>query len=255
LKNKKELNKATNSNYADGISGGLFGNILGINAKLSKELDEALPKIAPAFLYLFIPGGRWQGAPNSQDFYHDPSIGLPQIVRSKIDAAVTCFWDMRGQIDNISGWDLANKFEIQLTESLGMNPKEFWSRWFGRTVVQGDMFWSNLDGHVAGASNPDEEDNDGIFQTVISAIPGVSLLSSLLPSLQFRPPLNSFAPSMSDWAGTSYPKDKTLIVGTTRPSTGNGNTGGTLNTLQGQQQSQNLKIGLGLGAAALAFLR
>lgn len=249
------------------IAGGFFGNILGINAKLQKELETSLPDIAPSFLYLYI-GGTLNGGNNS---YASGTHGTPQspiygntIVQAKREKAVQCFWDLRGQIDNISGDDLDNLIANAITEKIGISPKDYWQQFFdgksnigstddtltppltanSNSTTKKDFDWKGLFG-----GNP--MSNPGAAADMAGAAFGIppgllsGLVNGIMPSLQFRPALATFAPDkFKDFAGTRYANNSV-----TDP-----NNKGTdkLNSLE--QQDVTKKLGIGAGIAALVAL-
>lgn len=261
IKLQKKLAKETGADKLKStISGGLFGNILGINDALRAELEKGLPDTATAFMYLFI-GGTLQ----PQDSYQPYSVidNYPT-VKAKRDAAALCFWDLRGQIDNISGADLSDLIRNAITKKIGMTPKQFWTRWFnGNASVAGiGAANSNSGGSGSGGSGgglPPEAsiglDAAGAF---LGIPPGVlsGLVGSLLPTLHFTPAIASFAPQASDWAGSPYPIDKSLYLGSNSGGNGNagGGSGGSVDDLQGNQ-NKSTGVALGLGVTALMLLK
>lgn len=216
------------------IAGGFFGNILGINDRLRKELDANLPKVARAFLYLYI-GGTVNGGINS---YQPYSViqNIPTVVRKR-NLAADCFWDLRGQIDNISGEDLDNLIATAITEELGMTPKQFWTEFFNGSKA-------NING--IGNSNDNEDSEFNLLSLLPAGFIG-GLVGGLLPSLKFRPAISTFEPDFkSDFANTIYANSVVPNPKFTSQDTP---------VLSQIQSSDNVKrIGIGAGIAALASL-
>ena len=219
------------------INGGLFGGAL------LQQFKDLLPKIDIAFLYLtvnntYIPNDSFNIQANQLNVY------FTSIAANKRLQASACFEEIHSQMDSVITTEELYKLLVQsLTQKLGMSPRQFWAKWFGISSING------IDDEDIANNIPIP--GFDLFSTGLTTI--TNLFNSLAPDLRFQPALQTFSPSLNDWAGTPYPKDKTLqniATGTPAPTPGPpAPTPGT----PGEAKTNPL-IPLGLGVLAIKLL-
>jgi hypothetical protein len=241
---KKNIGYCNNST----INGGFFGALLGIDKKILKEYQEALPQLGISFLYRFLTfekNVKYMGAFLENEIYILPNdFVVPSIVKEKIDNADRFFLRTNGQIDEaITAREHFKMLEQGIINQIGITPKEFWTRFFNQQSINGLQNTVNTATNLVNTGANLLNTGISLVSPLIAPISTIiNLVSTLMPTLRYDPPIETFAFQISDWSGTNYPKDKSLLRGGDLSKTNN--SGGSL-----------LPLGLGLLAAKFLFFK
>jgi hypothetical protein len=259
------------------VGGGTWENWWGIDKKRYEQLKAVMPDIGVCFLYFMMPTNYSKNNPQTRY----PNLVFPAIVNEKAQKAWDTYMSIKAQTDTYTDfWEINEAIVYSITQKIGMTPWEYWSRFLGITYTKQDCYYCKAQNHsgatefgsqlsgisfIAGEGDVQDpgtgpgsgdgtfegsgQNGEGLsFETIVQI--GKTILDIFInlfgskPDLKFAYDPLSFMPKLSDWAGTKYPLDKSLIVSKDE-----------FNGVAPPKKTSLLPIGLGLLAAKFLFFK